>query len=309
MKRYALWLALCIACPIVSANAQSGVAALAACNDQTVGYMHNLIADRLEAKLGQSPSLSAAEREIWLADIKALRAVTRGKAFVPPNRDDPQHFLLGLSDPEQRAINSMQIRRVQDVQIQCELEHGGFARRTTEDDPYIVKLRSQLVTPTDIATVAITALPSPIRKSREELAAEERAAQQQAVAAQQAAARQALANQAQVTQAATANLQNIAGKAASCQAESQGVQMTMRADAMQRKLDAATGLSAKERADFEADIRSIRDAGAAGQALPQPIDPANPMRAFSRLSPQEQMAIVQEFSATAAQFIQQCMAR
>jgi hypothetical protein len=68
-------------------------------------------------------------------------------------------------------------------------------------------------------------------------------------------------------------------------------------------------LSAQERADFEADIRSIREAGAAGQALPQPIDPANPMRAFSRLSPQEQMAIVQQFSTQAVALIQQCMAR
>jgi len=309
MIKLSLWGAIALVVPFHS-FAQGGVAALANCNDQTIGYMQNLIADRLDAKLAQSPALSAAERDIWAADIKALRAVTRAKpAFVPPNREDPQHVLLGLTNEEQRAINSMQVRRVQDVQIQCELEHGGFGRRTTESDPYIVKLRSELVTPTDIATIAIGPLPSPVRKTREELAAEERAAQQQAVAAQQAAARQALANQAQVTQAATANLQGIAGKSASCQAEAQGLQMTMRADAMQKKLDAATGASAQERADFEADIRSIREAGAAGQALPQPIDPANPMRAFSRLTPQEQMEIVQQFSAQAAPFIQACMAR
>lgn len=308
MKNMLLWLAAALALP-ATALAQGGVQALAQCNDQTVGYMQTLIADRLDAKLAQSPELTADQRAIWQRDIAALRAVKPGRGYRAPDAADPQHFLLGLTDAEQRAINSMQIRRVQEVQIECELKHGGMARRTTESDPYIVKLRSELVTPTDIATVALGALPSPVRKSREELAAEENAAQQQAVAAQQAAARRALDQQAQVTQAATANLQNIAGKAATCQAESQGVQMTMRADAMQKKLDAASGLSAKERADFEADIRSIREAGAAGQALPQPIDPANPMRAFSRLSPQEQMEIIQQFSAQAVALIQQCMAR
>lgn len=308
MKTLPLWLAAALLCPTM-ALAQGGVQALAQCNDQTVGYMQNLIADRLDAKLAQSPALTANEREIWQRDIAALRAVRPGRGYRAPDAADPQHFLLGLTDAEQRAINSMQIRRVQEVQIECELKHGGFARRTTESDPYIVKLRSELVTPIDIATVATGPLPNPVRKTREELAAEENAAQQQAVAAQQAAARQALAQQAQVTQAATANLQNIAGKAATCQAEAQGMQMTMRADAMQKKLDAATSLSAQERSAFEADIRSIREAGAAGQALPQPIDPANPMRAFTRLSQQEQMDIITQFSAQAATFIQGCMAR
>lgn len=295
-------------CP-AAAFAQGGVAALAACNDQTVGYMHNLIADRLAAKLAQSPALAADERTAWQRDIDALRAVRPGREYRPPDRNDPQHFLLGLSDEEQRAITSMQIRRVQDVQIECELKHGGFGRRTTENDPYIVKLRSELVTPIDIATVAVEALPSPVRKTREQIAAEENAARQREVAEQQAAARQALANQAQVQANATTQMQDIAAKSMTCQSEAQGLQMTMRADAMQKKLDAATGLSAQERADFEADIRSIREAAAAGQQLPQPIDPANPMRAFSRLTAQEQMAIVQDFSAQAAQFIQQCMAR
>jgi hypothetical protein len=308
MKALHFWLAAALVCP-ATAFAQGGIQALATCNDQTVGYMQTLIADRLDAKLAQSPALTADERSIWQRDITALRAVKPGSGYRAPDANDPQHFILGLSDNEQKAINSMQIRRVQDVQIECELKHGGFGRRTTESDPYIVKLRSELVTPTDIATVAVSALPSPIRKTREQLAAEERAATEQANAARQAAARQALAQSAQTQANATATLQGMAGKIQTCQAEAQGVQMTMRADLMQKKLDAATGLSAQERTDFVADIQSIRDAGAAGQPLPAPIDPANPMRAFSRLTSQEQMEVVQQFSAQAAQRIQACMAR
>ena len=75
-----------------------------------------------------------------------------------------------------------------------------------------------------------------------------------------------------------------------------GFRSSMMAEHMQKSLDASTRLSAKDKADHQADIKSMRDAAAAGAQMPAPVDPANPMRTESRLPPQEQMAVATQFS-------------
>ena len=64
---------------------------------------------------------------------------------------------------------------------------------------------------------------------------------------------------------------------------------------MQRDLDGKTGLSAQQRSEYEADIRSVREAAAAGLDMPAPVDPANPARAMMRLSTEQQMAMGTEY--------------
>jgi hypothetical protein len=81
------------------------------------------------------------------------------------------------------------------------------------------------------------------------------------------------------------------------------------ADHMQHNLDAATGLSARDKSDFQADIRSVRDAAAAGQQTPAPVDPANPMRAMMRLTPQDQITMSSEFGTQYAQKMAACQAQ
>ncbi len=74
-----------------------------------------------------------------------------------------------------------------------------------------------------------------------------------------------------------------------------GLRFKVMADMMEKKMTGLS-LSAKERAEWEADIAATRNAAAAGgTALPTVADPANPYRPITRLtSPQEQMALANE---------------
>jgi hypothetical protein len=309
------WLVLCTVlalAPPAAGFAQSLSAALGAtkldglsnfadCQNQSLGYRDKLIADRIEAKLRVSPALNEKEREVWLADVRALRAVTPSSSkFVPPNPQDPQQYMLGLTDAEQQAINSMSIRFGQEVNLECEKKYGGMTRYSPGSDQsgqkrYEEQLRANMVTPIDIATVPVGALDSPFPKTQEQVAAERRTAREAQRAQQQAAV--------------GAAMQGVMAKSAACQAELKGLRLTIMADQMQRTLAASQGLSAKERADFEADIRSVRDGAAQGLDMPPPVDPANPMRAMMRLTTQDQVAVGTEFGAKYVQQMTACQAR
>lgn len=78
------------------------------------------------------------------------------------------------------------------------------------------------------------------------------------------------------------------------------------ADRLQQKLNTSQGLSAKERADFEADIRATRAAAAKGLEPVPPVDSSNPDRAMMRLSFQDQMAIATEYSKDYMAAMQAC---
>jgi hypothetical protein len=309
-----LWLSLSIAAGIVtsSALAQSlsaglgatqlgdGLEKFAKCQSQSIGHSEHLMADRIEAKLAQSPALTPQMRDVWTAQIKALRAVTPETKYVPPDPKNPQLYFLGLTEKEQQAIQTMSARFRDENNLECEHKYGGMTRYSPGADQsgqkrYEDELKAKLTTPIDIATVPLTALPSPFPKTLEEQHAE-RHAQQQARLAQQHAAG-AAANRA------------IVAKVTECQQKLQGLRLSIMADHLQHNLDAATGLSAKDKADYLADIKSVRDAAAAGRQMPAPVDSANPMRAMTRLTPQDQMTMASEFGTQYAQKMAACQAQ
>jgi hypothetical protein len=311
-KKSLSWLALLTASAIVapSALAQSLSSALGAtnldgltklnnCNKEALGYREHLMADRMEAKLAQSPALTPQMRDIWSAEVKALRAVTPDKPFVPPDPKEPQRFFLALTEPEQQAIQTMSARHTQEIQLECEKKFGGMTRYSPGSDQsgqkrYEDDLKKNMTTVTDISTVPITALPSPFPKTLQEQQAERRA-QNQARQQQQRAAG-AAANQA------------IVAKVTACQQKLAGLRWDIMADHMQKNLDASTGLSAKDKADYQADIKSMRDAAVSNAQTPAPVDPANPMRAMSRLTPQDQISLSTEFSTQYTAKLAACQA-
>jgi hypothetical protein len=300
-----LWLSVSLAASLgaPSALAQSAtqlgdsMEKFAQCQRQTIGHSEHLMADRIEAKLAQSPALTPEMRGIWQAEIKALRAVTPTNEYVPPDPKNPQRYFLGLTEPEQQAIQTMHARVNQENMLACEKKYGGMTRYSpgsdqSEQKRYEQGLASNMTTPLDIATIPITALPSPYPKTLEEQHAERRAQNQ--------------ARQAQVHAASAAGNQAIVGKVTACQQKLQGLRLEIMADHMQHNLDAAAGLSAKDKSDFQADIKSVRDAAAAGQQAPAPVDPANPMRAMNRLTLQDQMSMSTEFGTQYAQKMAAC---
>jgi hypothetical protein len=271
------------------------------CLERVKGHQEHLTADRLDAKLAVSTALTAEERAVWQRDIAALRAVTpQQPTFKAPDAKDPQHYLLGLTDGEQVSINSMTSRFSQETNLECEKKYGGMTRYSPGSDQsgqrrFEADLQANMVTPIDIATIAVTALPSPFPKSAEQVAAE-----RQAVRATQRA------EQNRVTQLA---MEGVMARSVVCQQEVKGLRLTLMADYMQRNLDTAQGLSAKDRAEFETDIRSTREAAAAGLDMPPPADPANPMRAMMRLTPEQQMAHATEYGQKMVQQLTACQAR
>jgi hypothetical protein len=307
------WPALLVAATIVtpSAFAQSLSSQLGAtnldgltkfnnCNNQALGYREHLWGDRIEAKLAQSPALTPQMRDIWAAEAKALRAVTPEKQFVPPDPKQPQRYMNALTEPEQQAIQTMSARHTQEIQLDCEKKYGGMTRYSPGADQsgqkrYEDELKAKMTTPIDIATVPITALPSPFPKTLEEMHAE-RQAQHDARVAQTHAAQ-------------AAATQGIVAKATACQQKLAGLRWNIMADHMQKNLDAATGLSGKDKADYQADIKSMRDAAASGAQMPAAVDPANPMRAMMRVAPQDQIAITTEFSTQYAAKMAACQSQ
>jgi len=273
----------------LGATKLDGLKNFAECQNQTVGYQEHLIADRLDAKLAKSTALTAAERDVWAGDIRALRQVALGRPFKAPDAKNPQHYLMGLTDDEQVAINSMNIRFVQEVNLACEHKYGGMTRYSPGSDQsgqarYEQQLRDKMGKVVDIASVPVGPLPSPFPKSAAEVAAEKKAAQE--------ASRKAMMQQFN-----------------SCADAAKGLRLSIMADHLQRNLDNAHGLSVKERADFEADIKATRDSAAKGLEQVEPVDPSNPYRAMSRLTTQDQIDIATEFGKQYSERMANCTRR
>ncbi|MBZ5600590.1 MAG: hypothetical protein LAN83_19985 [Acidobacteriia bacterium] len=257
------------------------------CQNQVIGHHEHLIADRLQAKLDKATALTPEERDIWVAEIRALRQVTPSRPFKAPDPKNPQRYFLGLTNDEQSAINSMHNRYVQEVHLGCEKKYGGMTRYSPGSDQsgqarYEKELKDNIQTATDIATIPVEPIPSPYPKTREQMQEERRAKQQ--------ATRQA------------------AGQTMSaCTEGAKGLRLRIMADKMQQRLNSSKGLSAKERADFEADIKATRDAADKKLDYAPPVDPKNPNRAMMRLTAQEQMEVTTEFSNQYLAQMQNCV--
>ena len=264
-----------------------GLQNFADCQNRVQGHSEHLMADRLQAKLDKSTALTPEERDIWAAEIRALRQVKPSQPFKAPDPKNPQRYFLGLTNDEQTAINSMHNRFVQENNLACEKKYGGMTRYSQGSDQsgqarYEKELKDNIRTATDIATIPVGPLPSPHPKTLEQLHEERRAKQQ---ARQQAAGQQI----------------------SSCTDSNKGLRLSIMADKMQQRLNASKGLSAKERADFEADIKATRDAADQKLDSAPPVDPKNPNRAMMRLTAQEQIDVTTEFSNRYLAAMQNCV--
>jgi hypothetical protein len=302
MKKYSgsVVLAISMFCLLIplTGNGQSLSAALGAtdlsglerwneCQRRAMGYLERITAERMQQKLDISTALTAEEKAVWAADIAALAAVTLEQpGFRGPDPNDPNHYLKGLTEAEFHALNSMNQRRQQENNLDCESTIGGFARYSggagqASQDEYEARLRADMITPIDLAAIPLEPLPDPFPKTAAELDAERRAAEE--------ASRQAFNN-----------------RASNCMDATKGLRLELMADRLQTVLDSSTGLSAQERAEFEADIAATRDAAAKGLEMVDPVDPANPYRVMTRLSVQDQTDIAIQSGQQMAAIMMTC---
>src|SRR5260370_13458145 len=160
-----------------------GLQHFAGCQNQVQGHSEHLMADRLQAKLDKSSSLTPEDRDIWVAEIRALRQVKPSQPYKAPDPKNPQRYFLGLTNDEQTAINSMHNRFVQENNLACEKKYGGMTRYSPGSDQsgqarYEKELKDNIRTATDIATIPLRPHPSPYPKTLEQMHEERRAAQQ-----------------------------------------------------------------------------------------------------------------------------------
>ncbi|MBI3320539.1 MAG: hypothetical protein HYZ89_08185 [Candidatus Omnitrophica bacterium] len=92
-----------------------------------------------------------------------------------------------------------------------------------------------------------------------------------------------------------------------CTAPRLGLHWKIIADRLERKLAAAGDLSAQERKAWEEDIAVVRTAEQGdAKTMPMSPDPNNPMRYMTRLSPNEQMTVNQEYARANQQLVSSC---
>src|SRR4030095_2225857 len=95
-----------------------------------------------------------------------------------------------------------------------------------------------------------------------------------------------------------------------CMSAIAGVRWQLMAEHMQSKLRSMPNLSAPERKAWEEDIAVVRAAQQGdAKTMPQSPDPRNPARYMTRLTPQDQMAMIQEQSARSHAIIADCNGR
>jgi hypothetical protein len=95
-----------------------------------------------------------------------------------------------------------------------------------------------------------------------------------------------------------------------CMAGVAGVRWQLMAEHMEGKLRSLPNVSAQERKAWEEDIAVVRGAQQSGaKTIPMSPDPKNPTRYMTRLTPQEQMAMIQEQSARTQQIMAGCSGR
>src|SRR6185295_16595038 len=95
-----------------------------------------------------------------------------------------------------------------------------------------------------------------------------------------------------------------------CMSAMAGVRWQLMAEHMESKLRSMPNLSAQDRKAWEEDIAVVRAAQQGdAKTMPQSPDPRNPARYMTRLTPQDQMAMIQEQSARSQQIMANCNGR
>src|SRR5262245_21658974 len=94
-----------------------------------------------------------------------------------------------------------------------------------------------------------------------------------------------------------------------CMSAIAGLRWQLMAEHMESKLRSMPTLSAQERKAWEEDIAAVRAAQQGNaKTMPQSPDPKNPARYMTRLTPQDQMAMIQEQGARTQQIMANCNA-
>lgn len=114
-------------CEHNSATCQNGMDDLVNCMNQIKGYYYRLVAENLKTKL-EEQELSEEERIELEADIVSVEEAIATNTVVDPDPENPQRWLHRLSKDDQKQINGMNSKYMNEVRTDCDARFGGMAR-------------------------------------------------------------------------------------------------------------------------------------------------------------------------------------
>ncbi len=109
-----------------SVTCQNGMDNLVNCSHQTKGYYFRLLADNLEQKLKED----YAEEDLVLLreDIQSVKAAIDSDVVVDADPNERSRYLSWLSDDDQKEINGLNIKYVNEVRDDCDKRFGGMSQ-------------------------------------------------------------------------------------------------------------------------------------------------------------------------------------
>lgn len=222
------------------------------------GYRARMMAERIDWRLKQDPTLGADRRRNLQEDMAAFQDLAARKSNEEPTLGGTVHsqrYLSDVEDDDQIWVNAENARYQRQIQNKCEgADHMQTGHRTE-----LIKDFG----PTGDEAVAAYHKAHPATGPNAQAQAQARAAMET--------------------------------QATECSRMIGGLRYKIMADMMEKKM-ATLSLSAKERGEWQEDIAAVRQAAAAGGAvIPKVNDAANPYRPNTRLiTQQEQMALQDE---------------
>jgi hypothetical protein len=245
------------------------------CIKKASGIRFRVMADMMEDKM-KTMKLSAQEQKEWQEDIDLLRNMPADSKTMPqsPDPKNPMRYMMRLSTPEEQLkIGQESSKQSQEILASCSAGSGSSPRSTN------TKKRDWS------SGGLVDHSTSPANKEAEKQQRKDIKVQTSIIGAN--------------------NLTAMKGYTG-CFEPLKGHLAKVTADALEKKLKSAQGISDQKRKDWKEDIAAWRTAQAAGADAPTPPDPNNPYRWYDYVTNQERAQINKEHAEFNNKIMKEC---
>lgn len=111
-----------------SATCQNGMDNIMNCTHQSKGYFYRLVANNLNQRLQTDQELSEEDKKMLKEDIASVTAAIKTDKVIDPDPKEPQRYLSWLNENEQKEIQQLNLKYINEVRKDCDERFGGMAR-------------------------------------------------------------------------------------------------------------------------------------------------------------------------------------
>ena len=109
-----------------SATCMNGMDNLVNCAHQSKGYYFRIVADKLEQKLKED--YTDEDRALLEQDVASVKEAIETGTVVDADPNERSRWLSWFSDEEQKEINGINIKYVNEVREDCDKRFGGMSQ-------------------------------------------------------------------------------------------------------------------------------------------------------------------------------------